>query len=217
MNKTPKNRIADLRKEKKLTLVALGKAVGMRDNTISQYETGKREPKLETWKKLADFFDVPMGYIQGYSNERSILSLDELEKAFSDNKLSTSKKIGYAMETLRKTNLTEEKQAKMELLKVIEKLDQTILDNKLNGKEIDTMSTVINLSLSVFSIHDIGITLSFSVFISALQNYLDSKNESDREELKRIINIFVESIEKNASKEHQIDSQENNIDAPYDF
>lgn len=79
MSKTSKNKIADLRKEKKLTLVALGKAVGMRDNTISQYETGKREPKLETWKKLADFFDVSVEYLQGTSQYRN---LDALRDAF---------------------------------------------------------------------------------------------------------------------------------------
>ncbi len=46
----------------------------MANNTLSQYETGKREPKLETWKKLADFFDVPVSYLQGFglSNEQAI-------------------------------------------------------------------------------------------------------------------------------------------------
>jgi transcriptional regulator with XRE-family HTH domain len=59
------NKIASLRKEKELTLKAFGKAVGMRDNTLSRYETGKREPKLATWQKLADFFGVSVGYLQG--------------------------------------------------------------------------------------------------------------------------------------------------------
>ena len=38
----------------------------MRDNTLSQYETGKRHPKFEVWQKLADFFDVSVPYLQGY-------------------------------------------------------------------------------------------------------------------------------------------------------
>ncbi|MDU7064452.1 MAG: helix-turn-helix transcriptional regulator, partial [Lactobacillus paragasseri] len=37
--------------------------------TISQYERGKREPKLETWQKLADFFGVSVPYLQGYVDE----------------------------------------------------------------------------------------------------------------------------------------------------
>ncbi len=60
-----KNRIKELRQKNNLTLKELGQKVGMANNTLSQYETGKCEPKLETWKKLADFFDVPIAYLQG--------------------------------------------------------------------------------------------------------------------------------------------------------
>lgn len=62
-----KNRIKELRQKNNLTLKELGQKVGMANNTLSQYETGKREPKLETWKKLADFFDVPVSYLQGFN------------------------------------------------------------------------------------------------------------------------------------------------------
>lgn len=60
------NRIKELRNKKHLTLKELGEQVGMPNNTLSQYETGKREPKLETWQKLADFFGVPTSYLQGF-------------------------------------------------------------------------------------------------------------------------------------------------------
>ncbi|KRN59477.1 MULTISPECIES: helix-turn-helix domain-containing protein [Limosilactobacillus] len=65
-NEKPHNRIAELRKEKGLTLQQVADAIGVGNNTISRYETGKREPKLETWLKLADFFDVPVTYLQGF-------------------------------------------------------------------------------------------------------------------------------------------------------
>lgn len=60
------NRLKELRTKKHLTLKELGEQLGMPNNTLSQYETGKREPKLETWQKLADFFDVPTSYLQGF-------------------------------------------------------------------------------------------------------------------------------------------------------
>lgn len=60
-----KNRIKQLRKEKHLTLKALGERIGMPNNTLSQYETGKRNPKIETWQALADFFNVSVPYLQG--------------------------------------------------------------------------------------------------------------------------------------------------------
>lgn len=59
------NRLREVRKEKSLTLNEVGKQLGLKNNTLSQYETGKREPKLETWQKLASFFEVPIPYLQG--------------------------------------------------------------------------------------------------------------------------------------------------------
>ena len=61
------NRIKELRQKNNLTLKELGQKIGMANNTLSQYETGKREPKLETWNKLADYFHVPVAYLKGYT------------------------------------------------------------------------------------------------------------------------------------------------------
>ena len=58
-------RLKELRQKNNLTLKELGQKIGMANNTLSQYETGKREPKLETWQALADFFNVSVPYLQG--------------------------------------------------------------------------------------------------------------------------------------------------------
>ena len=65
--KLPQNRIAELRKKKKLSQAQLAKETGLTRQAVSLYEIGKREPKLETWIKLADFFDVSVSYLQGIS------------------------------------------------------------------------------------------------------------------------------------------------------
>ena len=62
-----KNRIKELRLKTGLTLRALGEKVGLANNTLSQYETGKREPRFKTWERLADFFGVSVPYLQGYA------------------------------------------------------------------------------------------------------------------------------------------------------
>ena len=62
-----KNRIKQLRQKNHLTLKEVSQKVGMANNTLSRYETGKREPKLETWQKLADYFNVSVPYLQGYA------------------------------------------------------------------------------------------------------------------------------------------------------
>lgn len=80
-NEKPHNRIAELRKEKGLTLQQVAHAIGVGNNTISRYETGKREPKLETWVKLAMFFGVSVSYLQGLdeSEERDSIKIQELK------------------------------------------------------------------------------------------------------------------------------------------
>lgn len=62
---TTANRIKELRQEKNLTLRQLGEKLDMKINTLSRYETGKREPKLETWQKLANYFGVSVPSLMG--------------------------------------------------------------------------------------------------------------------------------------------------------
>ena len=62
-------------------------------NTLSQYETGKREPKLETWIKLADYYEMSFS-----SLIVQCMSFDELQKAIIkwtiDRNIINSKNIG---------------------------------------------------------------------------------------------------------------------------
>lgn len=83
------NRLRECRKNKKLTLKQLSEELAKNNLKISadalgKYERGDREPKLETWIKLADFFDVPVSYLQGLSdhnyNDRKASTRTFLEK-----------------------------------------------------------------------------------------------------------------------------------------
>lgn len=69
-NYEPKNRIKQLRLEQRKTQKEVGDAIGKSDRAIAHYERGIREPKLETWIKLAEFFDVSVSYLQGTSDVR---------------------------------------------------------------------------------------------------------------------------------------------------
>ncbi|QHJ84947.1 MAG: hypothetical protein [Caudoviricetes sp.] len=59
------NRLKELRNRNHLTLKELGQNVGMANNTLSQYENGKRNPNEKVWEQLADYFDVSVPYIKG--------------------------------------------------------------------------------------------------------------------------------------------------------
>ncbi len=65
-----KNRIRELRKQKDLTMKQLGEIIGVAESTISQYETGKRQPDNETLLQLGEFFDVTLEYLLCAENEK---------------------------------------------------------------------------------------------------------------------------------------------------
>ena len=52
-----------LRREKGISMKELGKKIGVAESTISQYETGKREPDFETLLKLGELFNVSVDYL----------------------------------------------------------------------------------------------------------------------------------------------------------
>jgi len=60
-----KNRFKELRNERNLTLRELAEFIGINYSTIACYETDKREPNIETLKKLTSFFEVSLDYICG--------------------------------------------------------------------------------------------------------------------------------------------------------
>lgn len=58
------NRIKELRNKKGLSQAQLADELGISNQIISFYENDKREPKIEMWQKLADFFGVSVPYLQ---------------------------------------------------------------------------------------------------------------------------------------------------------
>lgn len=69
-----KNRLKEMRKKHNFTLDDIQKMTGIKRGTYSNYENGNTEPKIETWQKLANFFDAPVPYLQGFglSNEQAV-------------------------------------------------------------------------------------------------------------------------------------------------
>lgn len=78
------NRLKELRNQKGLTLDDIEAQTGIKRGTYSNYENSKTEPKLATWQKLADFFEIPVTYLQGFdvseSNHKSEIDTEQLEK-----------------------------------------------------------------------------------------------------------------------------------------
>ena len=62
------NRLKELRLERGLTLKQLCEAVSDSPANLNRYENFLTEPKLRTWEKLANYFDVDPEYLVGWSD-----------------------------------------------------------------------------------------------------------------------------------------------------
>lgn len=110
------NRIKELRKEKGKTLDEMERETGIKRGSINNYENKKSQPRMETWQKLAFYFDVPVEYLMGVSDHRySVNTLDWLHQYANEQKhykkdsiiaktsLNTNDLIGAAMDILEKS------------------------------------------------------------------------------------------------------------------
>lgn len=55
--------LRELRKAKGLSMKEFGSIFGIAESTVSQYETGKRQPDFETLLRFGEFFDVSVDYL----------------------------------------------------------------------------------------------------------------------------------------------------------
>ena len=138
------NRIKELRNKKHLTLKELGEQVGMPNNTLSQYETGKREPKLETWQKLADFFGVSVPYLQGVSDIDDPNFYKNLELYLALIAESNSLENYKDKDFVKKLDVSENERTKANFYLVFNLLEMGVMD-KIK-EELRTLTKKISVS-----------------------------------------------------------------------
>lgn len=128
------NRIKELRKEKGISLKELGNEIGISSATLSRYETDKRNPKIENWQKLADYFQVPVPYLMGTSDHRDGLDL-------------WAEHSGYSMESIQKEIDRLEKANRFNNENRQQRIGQAIENLSSNGN--DEYSAILNLSIDI--------------------------------------------------------------------
>lgn len=79
-------KIRELRKKCGITMKELGAAIGAAESTISQYETGKRQPDYETLLKIAEFFGVTTDYLLTGEDTKKAPTQED-ERTISDKEL----------------------------------------------------------------------------------------------------------------------------------
>lgn len=65
-----KDRLKQLRKEKKMTQVKLGELLNYGYTAIANYESGRNQPAIADLKKIASIFDVSLDYLLGVNDTR---------------------------------------------------------------------------------------------------------------------------------------------------
>ncbi|MYU82986.1 helix-turn-helix transcriptional regulator [Lactobacillus salivarius] len=100
-NLKPNNRLREIRLSKDLTLKKVADDIGISENLIGKYEREEREPKLKTWIKLADYFNVSVSYLQGLTGFSKGKALsDEIDT--SEDKTSDDIDINYLHQRIRR-------------------------------------------------------------------------------------------------------------------
>lgn len=67
---TFKDRLKQLRNERNLTQKELAEYIGTTRATLASWETGRREPDMETLRKLSEYFNVSLDWLMGKTDIR---------------------------------------------------------------------------------------------------------------------------------------------------
>lgn len=81
-----KTRIKELRNKHNLTMSELGDKLGVGKSAIAGYESGQRNPKIETLHKLSSIFNVSADYLLGLTdNPTPVEESTNLAKLIENN------------------------------------------------------------------------------------------------------------------------------------
>ena len=156
------NRLRQVRRTKGITLKELAEDTGIVENTLSQYETEKREPRRETWIKLADYYCVPVSYLMGlpdglvqHINKSQTMTFEELHEAViqwaedrnmispkntSRQYMKVSEELGEIAEGINKNNREQVEDSLGDILVTL-----IILAQDLNFDLLDCLNSAYNV------------------------------------------------------------------------
>ena len=191
-----KNRIRELRKEKGLTLKELSQRLKENGTPISassliKYERGERNPKLETWIKLADYFDVSVSYLQGISEIKKPIKLNSFEEWFKHLGINRNDFVHDAMNEKDRQIIEKETPALFNEINIYEfDLLKKAIFNKTQGeslKEYKKIADSINDSAKMSDVTE----FTRNAFMIALRGLNgDKKAKECYKEISEIINHY---------------------------
>lgn len=187
------NRIKAAREAAHLSQGDLAAKLKVTRQTISAYERGLREPRLDVWKNLSDELAVSIPYLQGISSDpvgidetiANTMTNRDLEKFLNDfehgNRTpeDTEKVLGAIKKAMNKdASLKRLRLRSMnQLLNSIETLDL----EKMDTFEMLTIDDSIHLCIAFYNrFHsDRGLSASFGALLSGLRSIVKNDGQVD--------------------------------------
>ncbi len=123
-------KLRELRKSRNLTIEQVGKALGLKNQYISNYELGKRQPSFDILKSFADFYNVSIDYILEHNIENNDIVAETSDNPYGEKINYTLNFFEELKNEFKDTNLIDENgNLKNSTLKMIK-------DLAVNNKEL---------------------------------------------------------------------------------
>ncbi|MED0677687.1 MULTISPECIES: helix-turn-helix domain-containing protein [Aneurinibacillus] len=113
-------RIKYLREKNGYAQKFVAEKIGVRNNTLSSYESDKRQPDYDTLQKIADFFEVSVDYLLGRTDDPSPKEDKKMNLFFYDGLEGYDDLTPEEQKAFREHMYEEAKQA-IELVKKLKK------------------------------------------------------------------------------------------------
>ena len=185
-------RIKELRESHNMQQKELASALNIPPSTLSQYETGNREPNIETVTKIAKLFDVTTDYIYGISDTVTCrecgltYSLDneldvETHREIHARWLKAKEKYGFCY-----SNLAENERIKAENRNIVRDFSQPL--SKRYDAQIEVFKCLFSRALDASNYSDSFI--SFEEYISMLLNQPSVQKRLGKELYEKMLDKF---------------------------
>lgn len=154
-----------IRDKKNISQAMVADEIGISQQAYARYEKGDREPKINGWQKLADYFGVSVGYLQGVEDDLG-LAYDTAvefknymyEEFYNDSEMKdivdfyyfTDKYISELASSLQKLSLSETQSIYKVLSDMFDETLNTDFDS-LDDKDKELYSKIENLFSLYFS------------------------------------------------------------------
>lgn len=175
------NRLKELRKKKKLSQKAVAEIFEVPTRTWQRWENSESQIKPDKAQKLADFFEVPVGYLLGYSDYKD---MDSYFESIEESK-ELDVDILNSIDTIGEKNLpTVMEYFKKEFIKEYSQIEQL-----KNGESIDGWNIEDSISVAMGNVLENLWGLPDSVVKLLL--FWGTLKDNEREELYKLIETLA--------------------------